>query len=133
MNLKVNPKRCLLLFAGIVSAFYSFSGVLGPWLPEVRNFTKEVYGASSQNWSVTQDTSGTMYFGNSSGLLEYDGSTWILHPSPGGGIIRAVAADSSGVIYSSGYMDLGYWLRDDFGMLQYTSLKEMARPFLSRM
>jgi len=129
MNLKVNPKRCLLLFAGIVSAFYSFSGVLGPWLPEVKNFTKEVYGASSQNWSVTQDTSGTMYFGNSSGLLEYDGSTWILHPSPGGGIIRAVAADSSGVIYSSGYMDLGYWLRDDFGMLQYTSLKEMARPF----
>lgn len=94
--------------------------------PEVRSFTKALYGASSQNWSVAQGKDGTIYIANSAGLLEYDGSTWLVHPSPDGNIIRAVAVDSSGVVYTSGYQELGFWKRDNFGKLQYTSLKEKA-------
>ncbi len=95
-------------------------------VPQVRNFTKEVYGALSQNWCITQDLAGTIFVANSKGLLEYDGSTWTLYPSPNGNIIRAVAADRDGRIYTSGYQEIGYWTRNKDGKLAYTSLNEKA-------
>lgn len=95
--------------------------------PGVRSFPKEEYGASGQNWSIAQGLSGTIYVANSAGLLEYDGSTWLLHPTPGGNVIRAVAVGADGVVYTSGYQELGFWQHDDLGDLHYTSLKEKVR------
>lgn len=100
--------------------------------PQVRNFTREDYKASSQNWSVAQDGNGFLYVGNSIGLLEYDGMTWTLHPSPNGNIIRAVAADSSGRIFTSGYQEVGFWTRNESGTLSYTSLNEQAARFFTQ-
>jgi DNA-binding CsgD family transcriptional regulator/ligand-binding sensor domain-containing protein len=97
----------------------------------VKNFSKSIYKASSQNWSVTQDKHGITYFANNNGLLEYDGATWTLHPSPGGNIIRAVAADTSNRVFTSGYQELGYWERDKYGKLTYTSLNDQAKPFFT--
>ncbi len=97
----------------------------------VKNYGKESYGASSQNWSVTQDRNGYIFIANSFGLLEFDGATWSLYPSSDGNIIRAVAADSTGRVYSSGYRELGYWERDAFGRMVYTSLSEKARAFFA--
>ncbi len=116
----------LLLMVGVLRPVCLW-GMEG-FTPDVRNFSKEIYGASGQNWSVAQGLGGTIYIANSTGLLEFDGSTWILHPSPDGNIIRAVAVDSSGVVYTSGYQELGYWERDTYGLLRYISLKEKAWP-----
>jgi Y_Y_Y domain./Bacterial regulatory proteins, luxR family. len=89
----------------------------------LKNYTKQEYMAGSQNWSVTQDSNGYMYFANTSGLLEFDGITWTLYPSPNGGIIRAVAVDKDNLIFTAGYRELGYWKRNLQGRLEYTSLK----------
>jgi DNA-binding CsgD family transcriptional regulator len=99
--------------------------------PQVKNFSKSIYKASSQNWAVTQDKNGVTYFANNNGLLEYDGATWTLHPSSNGNIIRAVAADTSNRIFTSGYQELGYWERDKYGKLAYTSLNDLAKPFFT--
>lgn len=114
----------ILCWVGLPSLLWGMEG----YTPGVRSFTKEDYGASSQNWSVDQDPQGAVYIANSAGLLEFDGSSWMVHPSPDGNIIRAVAVDHNGVVYTSGYQELGYWIRDAHGVLKYTSLKSKAAP-----
>lgn len=99
--------------------------------PEVRSFSKTQYGASSQNWSIAQGEDGTLYMANSAGLLEYDGSTWLVHSSPDRNILRAVAIGENGLVYTSGYQELGYWKRDGHGALRYTSLKEKAQALFT--
>ena len=89
----------------------------------LKNYTKQEYKAASQNWSVTQSTNGYMYFANNSGLLEFDGISWTLYPSPNGGIIRTVAVDKNNLIFTAGYRELGYWKRNHQGKLEYFSLK----------
>jgi hypothetical protein len=43
-----------------------------------------------------------MYFANSKGMLEYDGSNWKTFELPRKQIVRSVAADGTGRIYAGG-------------------------------
>jgi DNA-binding CsgD family transcriptional regulator len=90
----------------------------------LKNFTKQEYHAASQNWSIAQDAKGVMFFANNIGLLEFDGITWTLYPSPDGNIIRTVAVDKNNLIFTAGYRELGYWKRNTQGRLDYFSLKK---------
>lgn len=90
----------------------------------LKNYTKQEYQGASQNWSVTQDSKGNMYFANNLGLLEFDGITWTLYPSPEGVIIRTVAVDNEDRIFIGGYRELGYYTRNNQGRLDYHSLKK---------
>ena len=72
----------------------------------VKNFSKSDYRADNQNWSVAEDRKGNMLFANNKGLLEFDGISWNLYPSPKGNIIRCVAVDNQDRIYTSGYREL---------------------------
>lgn len=92
-------------------------------LPPIETFMPEVYGAEDQNWAITQDDDQSMYFANNKGLLTYNGARWKLYNSPNSSIIRSVKVIDS-KIYSGSYMDFGYWEKDSFGDLQYTSLVE---------
>ncbi|MCG8582757.1 MAG: hypothetical protein MI866_22730 [Bacteroidales bacterium] len=89
----------------------------------LHNFLKSDYQAGSQNWSVKCDDTDFIYFGNNSGLLQFDGVTWELYPSANASIIRAVAHDSTR-IYTGGYREIGYWERNSKGQLQYNSLTD---------
>ena len=84
-------------------------------------FPPELYGAANQNWSITQTEDQKMYFANNSGLLEFNGSEWTLHPVSDNSIVRSVQADGQRV-YTGSYMDFGYWEHDQFGALKYQSL-----------
>jgi len=90
----------------------------------IKKYTKQEYLAASQNWSVAQDSKGYLYFANNIGLLEFDGITWTLYPSPDGAIIRTVAVDNDNRIYTAGYRELGYWELNNLGCLEYHSLKD---------
>lgn len=57
------------------------------------------YNAGIQNWAIAQDERGVMYFGNNSGLLEFDGSAWRLYELPTKGIVRAIYISEDGRIY----------------------------------
>lgn len=97
--------------------------------PVVKNFSKSDYNADNQNWSVAEDSEGTIYFANNKGLLEFDGISWKLYPSPNGNIIRCVAVDKNNRIYTSGYRELGYWERNKAGTLKYFSLTPLADKY----
>jgi hypothetical protein len=58
-----------------------------------------------------------MYFANSKGMLEYDGSNWKTFELPRKQIVRSVAADGSGKIYTGGMASFGYWEANEHGVL----------------
>lgn len=95
-------------------------------VPYVQNYTKTIYQSGNQNWSVTRDEHGIMYFGNSEGLLSFDGKYWQSYRMPNGLIVRAVAANGNGKIYSGGFGELGYWENNKNGQLTYHSLNQLV-------
>ena len=95
-------------------------------VPYVQNYTKTIYQSGNQNWSVTRDAHGIMYFGNSEGLLTFDGKYWQSYRMPNGLIVRAVAADGNGKVYAGGFGELGYWENNKNGQLVYHSLYQLV-------
>lgn len=92
-------------------------------LPPINVFTPKDYGAEDQNWGVSQGDDQTVYFANNKGLLTYNGARWSLFESPNSSIVRSVKV-IDGKIYTGCYMDFGFWEKDEFGSLQYTSLSK---------
>ncbi|WP_246288511.1 helix-turn-helix and ligand-binding sensor domain-containing protein [Winogradskyella costae] len=92
-------------------------------IPPIQIFTPNDYGADDQNWSITQSQNDFIYVANNKGLLEYNGASWQLYNSPNEGILRTVKL-VNGVIFSGGYMDFGFWIKNKKGKLSYTSLSD---------
>jgi AraC family chitin signaling transcriptional activator len=95
-------------------------------LPPVTSFYPETYNAGDQNWDVTQDEGKRIYFANNKGLLEFNGQSWRLYPTPNQSIIRSVLAVKE-KIFSGQYRDFGYWTRNEMGTLEYTSLMQQLK------
>jgi DNA-binding CsgD family transcriptional regulator len=101
-------------------------------IPRIINFNKALYGGANKNWSIAFDHEGYTYFGNSIGLIEFDGVSWHLYPSPNGFVVRAIAVDPDNRIYTGGYRELGYWERNPKGHLEYHSLTNMVEKHFPR-
>ncbi|GAB3267526.1 hypothetical protein GCM10027347_36500 [Larkinella harenae] len=113
----------LLIAAGAVAS-PNFS--THDFAPYIRNFSKQDYQAYNQNWSLCQDsTTGFLYAGNSKGLLEFDGTRWQLYRLPKQTIVRAVAIDQQGRIFTGGLGEIGYWQPNASGVLHYHSLTKL--------
>ncbi|WP_291855303.1 triple tyrosine motif-containing protein [Marinilabilia sp.] len=94
--------------------------------PHVINFNKHQYGGANKNWAIAMDSQGYTYFGNSIGLIEFDGVSWHLYNSLNGFAIRCIAIDKENRIFTGGYRELGYWKRNETGRLEYHSLTHLA-------
>lgn len=94
-------------------------------LPLVNNYNKTVYGGGSRTWDIKQDSRGILYFGNSEGLITFDGRYWKSYALPNHTIIRSLWIDSHDRIYVGGQGDFGYFEPAEQGGLTYTSLKAL--------
>ncbi|MDG2432132.1 triple tyrosine motif-containing protein, partial [Flavobacterium sp.] len=106
-----------------------FTAGFGQDLPPIVNYAPSIYGAGNQNWMIAQDSNQFIYFANNDGLLEFNGSSWKLYPSPNETIIRSVKAIGDR-IYTGSYMEFGYWLRQKNGLLQYFSISKAIKSKL---
>ena len=106
------------------------TNLTGQELPPINVYTPKDYGAEDQNWSVSQGDDQTIYFANNKGLLTFNGARWNLYESPNASIIRSVKVIDS-KIYTGCYMDFGYWQKNEFGSLQYTSLSKNEKISLA--
>jgi DNA-binding CsgD family transcriptional regulator len=97
-------------------------------VPFIRNYTRRDYNAGTQNWAITQDNRGIMYFGNNYGILEYDGHTWQVYGMPNNSIVRSLVCDTNGTIYAGAFNEFGYLYPDNHGRLEYHSLSSRLRP-----
>ncbi|WP_147676959.1 triple tyrosine motif-containing protein [Algibacter pacificus] len=90
-------------------------------LPPIVKFTTDHYSAGNQNWMISQDENQNIYVANNDGLLVYNGAEWQTYPSPNKSIIRAVNVIGN-KIYTGCYADFGFWKKNTFNTLTYTSL-----------
>ncbi|KAA3628658.1 MAG: hypothetical protein DWQ02_19085 [Bacteroidetes bacterium] len=91
-------------------------------LPRTINFSKSDYQAHNQNWMIAQAPDHKMYFGNTEGLLEFNGINWNLFQLPDKQAIRSVVCDDYGLIYTGAFGELGYWHKNNSSTLEYHSL-----------
>ncbi|MEL7118866.1 MAG: triple tyrosine motif-containing protein [Bacteroidota bacterium] len=92
--------------------------------PLIHNYFMADYQAGTQNWGFVQDDNGIIYCANNQGLLQFDGLTWELYPLPNKTIVRSILRDSiSERIYVGGQNEVGYFYREDNGILNYQSIE----------
>lgn len=97
------------------------NGIQSIGVPYVQNYPKSSYLSGNQNWSITKDKNGLMYFGNAEGLLTYDGKYWQQYKMPNRQIVRSVATGNDGLIYTGSFGEFGYWNYEN-KQLKYNSL-----------
>jgi len=91
--------------------------------PILRAFSPRAYGADAQNLCAVQDRDGVMYFGNTNGVLTYDGSAWSVIRTGYSENIRGLALADDGNIYLGGTRQIGYLRRTPHGR-EYVSLAD---------
>ena len=109
-------KRIIFFLSCFFCAF-----VTAQVLPPIQNFSPVAYNAQNQNWAISQSSNKLIYVANNEGLLEFNGASWTLYPSPNETIMRSVTAIDD-KIYTGCYMEFGYWQKNKQGILKYTSL-----------
>ena len=92
-------------------------------IPDIINYSRDMYNAGTQNRGIVQDKHGVMYFANYEGLLTFDGTYWKNYPLPNKTVVRSIALAKDNRIYAGGQDEIGYFSPDHNGKLVYTSLK----------
>ncbi|MBK6527119.1 MAG: hypothetical protein IPG07_17170 [Crocinitomicaceae bacterium] len=94
------------------------------YYPPIVNYSTQQYGKerNPEIWSSVQDQRGVMYFGTGNGVLEFDGQQWDFITVQTGAYVRAMAIDSSGVVYVGGSGEIGYLKPDASGKMIFQSL-----------
>lgn len=96
-------------------------------IPDIINYTKDIYNAGTQNRAIAEDKNGIVYFANYEGLLSFDGTYWKTYPLSNQTVVLSLAIGSDDRIYVGGEGDFGYFAPDRKGVLTYTSLKRLVR------
>ncbi|QIH33708.1 two-component regulator propeller domain-containing protein [Sphingobacterium sp. DR205] len=112
-----------ILFSAFSNALLA-QDLLG--LPLVYNYSKSIYQGGSRTWDIKQDSHGIMYFGNSEGLLTFDGRYWKTFSLPNHTNIRSIWIDADDRIYVGGQGDFGYFERSPQSGLVYRSLQDLV-------
>lgn len=115
-------RKILFLATLSLIVFAGFSQVKQKGTPLMRNFKKSEYGAGTQNWGISQDSRGFMYFANNNGMLQFDGQFWTLFSMPDSSkLVRALLCVSD-TIFTGSFDEFGYFLHDCHKGLVYHSL-----------
>ena len=113
-------KKYLLLFICIVHSLSIFSQFIEQGLPLLNNYSPQDYRANNDNWAIEQDQRGIMFFGNSAGILEFDGRYWKnIAPEV---FCYDMEKSLDGTIYTAGDNDFGYIGFNEKGESNYYSI-----------
>jgi len=93
--------------------------------PYIRNFHKSDYKADTQNWGISQDKRGFIYFANNDGLLSFDGVEWNLTRVSESSPLRSILVDSKDRILVGLINDFGIVNRTGNKPSSFTSLKKL--------
>lgn len=116
---RINYLVAFLLFINVAAQVKSIG------LPKIINYTKADYSGGSQNWDIGEDKRGNLYFANTGGLIQFNGTSWNTFNMPNK-TVRSLKVDQSGKIFVGGYNEFGYFESDATGKLIYHSISNLA-------
>lgn len=130
--LKKSPRRgffnlLLIVSLTINSTNLSADPVHFPGVPYIQNYSKSIYQFGNQNWSIAQTPDHLLYFGNTKGLLSYDGREWDHYKFGNDLIVRSLATDETGRVYCGGLGEFGYYEYDKKGDFAYHNLSDLLK------
>ncbi|MGE0089326.1 MAG: ATP-binding protein [Bacteroidales bacterium] len=117
------PRRHYIIF--LVLASFLFSSEICAQergLLLSKYYSPKDYKQGVQNWSVTQDKRGVLYFGNAYGVMEYDGVNWRLIKVANNSAARCLSINENNVLFVGAFGELGCLLPNEKGELLYNSL-----------
>lgn len=97
----------------------------------IRNYTKDDYLASCQNWGAVVSPAGVLFVANNSGLLTFDGNSWNVFELSDQSSVYAVTMFRD-TVFTVQNNDFGYWIIDDLGIPSYHSLHHLLPSTISR-
>src|SRR6185437_8897767 len=94
----------------------------------LKQYVDFLEGVDNQNWAIKQGPNGFMFFGNTKGVLIYDGVKWKLvnTPSP---VLSLGTDTTSGVIFVGCRNNFGYLQTDIKGNQKYVSISGKRNGF----
>lgn len=96
--------------------------------PVLTVFRQEQHKGGTQNFDVTRDPRGRLYFSNSEGILIHDGAWWTRVPLPSASF--NTVSDRNGRVGVTVLDDIGVLARGASGALEYQSLAPKIPPQL---
>ncbi len=114
----------------IIVILFCISLQTTPLLPTqlIEHFPPALYKGHRQNWAVTHDNRGIVYFANPGGILQFDSNTWRLIPLGNGDGAYSLTRGPLGKIYAGGRGEIGYIAAHGKGTLRFRSLKKHLPP-----
>jgi len=92
-------------------------------VPLIRNYNTQITQGSEQNWCITKDKFGNLYFGNQDrGVIRYDGTKWSNIHIGNNPRVYSLESDSRGIVYVGAAFEFGYLQPDATGKTEYISL-----------
>ncbi|MCD4679762.1 MAG: hypothetical protein K8S00_05180, partial [Bacteroidales bacterium] len=126
LKLIIKPAKIISL---LILGIFFFNGLITAQdevgLAFLKNYSVEDYKAHTQNFSIVQDNRGVMYFGNFSGILEFDGTYWRLIPTENRTKVSSLAIDDKGRIYVGTRGEIGYLEADSAGKMRFHSISHL--------
>lgn len=119
-----------LLFFFFLFLLFEVSAFSKP-LPQIVNYSPSEYGALTQNWGVTEDKDGRIYFANNNGVLIYDGSNWKLISLPDFKSARSISSDPSGNVIVGSRGSFGFIKNNNIGEPKFVSLSKNIPKYRS--
>ncbi len=123
--LRPGPKSLLILHLFLLPPLSAHSQESGN--PFIQNYTPAEYEAYFQNWDTVQDSSGIMYFGNTEGILTYNGDQWDMIHTTNKTIVRNLIKGPSGKIFAGGKNEIGYIKPDSTGERTFVNISDSLR------
>jgi DNA-binding CsgD family transcriptional regulator/ligand-binding sensor domain-containing protein len=110
-----------ILFFLAISIVYGQVKNIG--VPDIINYSKSIYAGGTQNWGISRDTNGFMYFANNEGILLFNGLQWktikVSQTKP----VRSIFTDSKNTTYVGVLNDFGYLMANHKGLMEFVSLR----------
>jgi len=119
----------LLIYLCLISALLT-GQVKNTGTPEINNFPRSVYDAGTQNWDITQDQEGFVYFANNDGVLMFDGIRWNMIHISNVKPIRSVYSSSGNKLYIGLLNDFGYLEPNDSSLYSFVSLRHLLPDWI---
>ncbi|OFX88061.1 MAG: hypothetical protein A2W99_11080 [Bacteroidetes bacterium GWF2_33_16] len=122
----LNPKKYIALTLVFLCCLILQLSAQEKGLILSKYYSPKEYKSGTQNWAITQDKRGVLYFGNSAGILEYDGVNWNQIPVSNFSSVRCLSIDKNNVLYIGAFGQMGYLAPDNYGKQTYFSLNSLV-------